>query len=383
MNSSLKLKLSYFGTVLVSSISGTQYLFSAYSTALADRLGFNSVQINTIGSAANYGVFLSTPFFGYIVDNYGSRRTCLYSSFFVFTGFFCLAMTYEGIFKSTSFILCAFYLFISGVASSAAFGFPVAAFGLSAFLLSQINNLFFKKDTFSFLIFLSIATGSYVLLFGAVMLLLAGTGLMYINNVGAIIKYLYLTNSDKNNNLTNSIQEGSSHKIQGLQNFHVSLLSISSCIGRISAGIFSDITKEQFKIRRILYLFLSGIYLLSGHLLMGFFINSLNYLYLVTILMGLGYGTVFSIGPVITNEWFGSRRFGFNWGVMTIFAGMGGQLFNLYFGYNNDLHQKNKCSGTECYKQAFYLSCSGIIISIGIITRLLYRRIKRDNYQRL
>ena len=65
--------LSLISVLIISSLSGTQYLFSSYSTSVADRLGFSSVQINTIGSSANYGLFLSSPVFGYISDNYPSR----------------------------------------------------------------------------------------------------------------------------------------------------------------------------------------------------------------------------------------------------------------------------------------------------------------------
>ena len=57
----------------ISLLCGTQYLFSTYSTSLADRLGFSSVQINTIGSTANYGLYMSSPLFGYIADNYPTR----------------------------------------------------------------------------------------------------------------------------------------------------------------------------------------------------------------------------------------------------------------------------------------------------------------------
>ncbi|CAG8712667.1 12664_t:CDS:2, partial [Acaulospora morrowiae] len=446
-----KLSLAYLGALITSSVCGTQYLFSAYSTALADRLGFNSVQINTIGSAINYGTYLSGPISGYIVDNYGPRRTCFFSSFFIFTGYFCLAMTYGGVFPSSSFLLCALYLLLAGMASSAAFnsslvtvarnfvsnrgiafGFPVALFGLSAFIFAQINNIIFTRDTYDFLIFLAIATGLSMLvgslflvampiegelvvsaertdrisetrsgpsfsnnegdlevdrtedaplipkkrsltyiqepdiggwelfnnrdaLFLCITLfLLGGTGLMYINNVGAIIKSLYLNSSENSNpNVLNGFSEEMTQEIQRLQNLHVSLLSISSCFGRISAGIFSDITRNLYNIRRIIYIILSGIYLFIGHFLAGFMVKSLGMLYPVTILVGLGFGTIFSIAPTITSEWFGSRRFGLNWGIMSMFPAFGGQLFNFIFGFNSDLHQ-GKCSGDECYNKAFY-----------------------------
>jgi MFS family permease len=72
----IKLILSFLAALLISSVCGTQYLFSAYSTSLAERLNFSSVQINTIGSAANYGVYLGKPIFGYIADNFKGRRYC-------------------------------------------------------------------------------------------------------------------------------------------------------------------------------------------------------------------------------------------------------------------------------------------------------------------
>lgn len=65
--------LSFISALLISSLCGTQYAFSVYSTSVAERLGFSSVQINTIGSSANYGLFFFGPFFGYIVDTYPSR----------------------------------------------------------------------------------------------------------------------------------------------------------------------------------------------------------------------------------------------------------------------------------------------------------------------
>ncbi|CAG8782420.1 17340_t:CDS:2 [Dentiscutata erythropus] len=388
-----KLSLSYFGALLASSVCGTQYLFSAYSTALASKLNFSSVQINTIGSATNFGCYLSGPIFGYIIDHHGPRRTAMISSFFIFAGYFCLAMTYGEIFNSKSFLLCALYLLTVGIASSAAynsvlglvarnftknrgiaFGFPVALYGLSAFLFAQVNGLYFNNDTYHFLIFLAIACGlsiliggwflvviprnkliaeanqisdlpesssssdqsneqtplidnkisdepdigglelfynSDALLLGTLMFLLGGCGLMYINNVGEIIKSLYSLPSSEPSHQNDGIN--SFADIQELQNLHVSLLSISSCFGRIFVGFFSDITKQMFNLRRISFFILSGCLLSFGHFLTGFWIKSLDFLYPATIFVGTGFGMMFSIAPTITNEWFGPKRFGINW----------------------------------------------------------------------
>ncbi|CAG8456154.1 3758_t:CDS:2, partial [Acaulospora colombiana] len=181
----------------------------------------------------------------------------------------------------------------------------MALFGLSAFMFAQINNFFFRRDKYDFLIFIAIATGSAMffgswflirvphendesivstedinqdtesqsgpsisnhesepeidhieeeplipkkrrlsfhepdiggwelfsngdaLLFGLTMFFLGGTGLMYINNVGVIVKSLYL-NLSQNQNLevSNNFSEGiysdrATQEIQELQNLHL------------------------------------------------------------------------------------------------------------------------------------------------------------------
>ena len=62
--------LSFTAVILIGLVSGTQYLFSAYGPALADRLNLSSTQTNVIASAGNYGLFLSSPFNGYVRNGY-------------------------------------------------------------------------------------------------------------------------------------------------------------------------------------------------------------------------------------------------------------------------------------------------------------------------
>ncbi|CAG8614339.1 35130_t:CDS:2 [Gigaspora margarita] len=325
-----KLALSYFGALLAASVCGTQYLFSAYSTALASKLNFNSVQINTIGSATNFGCYLSGPIFGYIVDHHGPRRTAMISSFLIFAGYFCLAMTYGEIFNSKSFLLCALYMLTVGIASSAGSWFLVII-PRNKLILEEANQISDLPESSS-------STDQYndqtpllnnknyddeldiggwelfynydALLLGILMFLIGGCGLMYINNVGAIIKALY--SSPSNPSLQNP-ESNIFKEIQELQNLHVSLLSISSCLGRILVGFFSDITKFMFNLRRISFFILSGCLVAFGHFLAGFWVKSLDFLYPASILVGLGFGMMFSIAPTITNEWFGQKRFGINW----------------------------------------------------------------------
>ncbi|RIA86041.1 major facilitator superfamily domain-containing protein [Glomus cerebriforme] len=399
-----KRTFSYISALIISSLSGTQYLFSAYSIAIAERLGFTSVQINTIGSSGNYGLFLSAPFFGYLVDNYPSRITPMLAAVGLFTGYFCLAITYQGYFESKSFLLCVFYLTIAGISSSAAFfsalgtisanvksfrgialGAPMALFGLTAFMYSQINSFFFKEDTYHFLLFIALSTGTFIftasiflvklppeeeheeisssneenssspltttsalnneeriplisrheeheaadiggwelfqnidaMLIGSLMFLIGGVVLMYINNVGAIIKSLYLSTSTDplsidGKSLSSSVPH-ENEKIQNFQNLHVAILSICSCFGRFGAGFVSDLAKNTFNMRRTWLILVAGICVFVGQILTGFIIKDLNHLWISTIFIGIGYGFLFGISPTIVNEWFGTRYFGLNW----------------------------------------------------------------------
>ncbi|RIA80272.1 major facilitator superfamily domain-containing protein [Glomus cerebriforme] len=418
ISQNIKINLSYIGALIICTVSGTSYLFGAYSTELADKLEFNSVEINTIGSAANYGFYLSSPFFGHIADNYGSNRTCLVSSFVIFFSYLCVALTYNGLLPSPSFLICAFYLFFMGIASAAglicslatvvrnleirsarrgiALGAPLGFYGLSSFIFSRINIWFFRGNVEHFLVFLAIVTGlgqfigSWFLnvvlpppsvqreeivavarttfeqatnlssnnncsiknnnvnqpsertsllseavanhialqhheendiggwdlaqdndarLLFFILFFIGGTGLMFINNVGTIIKTLYLSVHNNHPPISSDKQH---HELQTLQNLHVSLFSMFSCFARLSVGFLSDITKNIFNIRRLWFIAISGLTLFAGQMVAGFGVKNLDVLWIASVFIGFGCGTMFGIAPTITSEWFGAARFGSN-----------------------------------------------------------------------
>ncbi|CAG8639394.1 1797_t:CDS:2 [Cetraspora pellucida] len=412
----ITLTISYLSILLISCVSGTHYLFSAYSTEIQERLDFSSIQINTIGSACNYGVYLSKPALGYFADHYGARRVCLAASILIFFGFFCLALTYEQILPS-SFLLCAFYLFCAGVASSGgavsflttiaknfsshrgtAISIPLALLGLSAFIYSQAN-LYLFEDTFHFLLFVAFTSGLcmfvgslFLIVVPAphrtssaiesgnddsisierdsvlsrakglnteqtpllnknistsssmnvsvdnepdisgwqlfhnkdaisltlILVFLAGTGLMYINNVGTIIESLYHASPAHPSHpystsiLNTPLQSTLNDDIKKLQSFHVSLLSVCSCLGRILIGPLSDIAKNYFNLSRICSLIFAGVWLFCGNLLALLWARNMAQLWIVTTCIGLGFGILYGVAPTTCSEYFGSKRFGFN-----------------------------------------------------------------------
>ncbi|KAJ3129221.1 hypothetical protein HK098_002205 [Nowakowskiella sp. JEL0407] len=196
---------------------------------------------------------------------------------------------------------------------------------------------------------------------------LTGIGLMHINNVGAIILSLFpapLTSSDP--------------KVQAAQNLHVTMISICNFLGRLVSGYLSDFCWRTYKLQRIYWSFVaSGLLFLAC--LRGLYCNSIEELFTVTVLIGLGYGVVWTTVPVLVGEFFGSKRFAFHWGSMTLIPAFGGQLMSLYFGLVYDAHRDKQdpslpCRGGECFTDSYLFATVLAILSIVASTTIYIRR---------
>ncbi|KAJ3214974.1 hypothetical protein HDU67_000991 [Dinochytrium kinnereticum] len=326
-------KLSFVSTLFAMTCAGTLYLFSAYAQDLSHKLGFSQTQTNVIASCGGFGLYLSGPVFGSLVDRYPARKVVGLSGILVFAGYLSMALAYgrliSGHYLTVALAYSAVGLGSSGILNGClvtnmrafdprdhgfAVGLSVAFFGLSAFVFSQLSTFFMVPiepgstakalDTFHFLFFLALTTGGvtfasslflldtlsslrrptrdeetsplhpgteapslegaqpparneniqlfYILdawLLFVAFLLVTGPGLMYINNIGAIVASLSTTTD-----------------IAVTQRLHVGLLSVFNCTGRIFT------------------------------------------------VLGLGYGAIFSSGPALVGAWFGIKHFGSNWG---------------------------------------------------------------------
>ncbi|KAH9180068.1 MFS general substrate transporter [Lactarius sanguifluus] len=143
-------------------------------------------------------------------------------------------------------------------------------------------------------------------------ILLGGTGLMYINNVGAIAQALFARGNT-------GYDEAESSAWQAAQ---VSVISLANCFGRVLIGITADTAKSRAHVPRSFCMPLTT-FIISG-LRVGF--------------VGLAYGCWFGLLPTISIEWFGLTHFSENWGIISVFPAIGGNLFSLAFGRNLDAH---------------------------------------------
>ncbi|KAF9182867.1 hypothetical protein BGZ51_004382 [Haplosporangium sp. Z 767] len=205
-------------------------------------------------------------------------------------------------------------------------------------------------------------------------LLLSGPGLMYVSNAGNIIRSIY---RDHLEDPTLPPTPEDLVRLQQLQNFHVSLISLCSCLGRITVGLMSDFGKrgldKWWGINRIGFLLYAGVCVWLGQVL-GASVQEVGDLTKVSLLVGLGYGNIFGVAPTIVGEWFGVPNFGTNWGWISIAPAIGGQIFNLIFGslYDHKAQgeQTLECFGTECFHKSFLLGTCSSFLGVAVLIHL-------------
>ncbi|KAL0577546.1 hypothetical protein V5O48_004444 [Marasmius crinis-equi] len=235
-----------------------------------------------------------------------------------------------------------------------------------------------------------IKSGDFWILVG-VLALLSGTGLMYINNVGSMSQALYVHEA-QNSTLSDADQV----EIAKWQATQVSTVSFMNFSGRIFIGLFSDFVKARLgQPRSYLLVLVSSLVLVSQ--LAASNIDRLNDLWKASALLGLGYGTVFSLFAALCVEWFGLAHFSENWGYISLAPLVGGNVFSVAFGRNLDAHEKEASSapsdpaslvpkpekelqcleGKACYVDSIHLTTVACVAAIGLSAWAAWRDKKR------
>ncbi|KAF9348350.1 hypothetical protein BGX34_002528 [Mortierella sp. NVP85] len=206
-------------------------------------------------------------------------------------------------------------------------------------------------------------------------ILVAGPVLMYVTNAGNVIRSIY-----RSQLADPSVPPTGDEliRLQQLQNYHVSLLSLFSALGRLSIGFMSDLGKrgsgQWWGINRIGFMLYASVCVWLGQTL-GATVSNIDDLPKVSILIGLGYGSVFA--PTIVSEWFGVSHFGANWGWISIGNAVGGQFFNLIFGslYDREAQHEHtlECFGPQCFHTSFVLASISSFIGVAVLAYLTIR----------
>ncbi|KAL4199822.1 hypothetical protein AMTRI_Chr03g146710 [Amborella trichopoda] len=157
----------------------------------------------------------------------------------------------------------------------------------------------------------------------------------------------------------------------------VSLWSIWNFLGRFGAGYVSEYFLHRAGYARPLFMVITMAAMAIGHgvISSGF----RGALYVGSILVGVCYGSQWSLMPTISSEIFGLRNLGTLFNTISIASPIGSYILSVWVvGYIYDLEASDKesCSGTHCFMVSFLIMASAALIGC-LVASVLYFRTRR------
>ncbi|KAK4801035.1 hypothetical protein SAY86_021522 [Trapa natans] len=221
----------------------------------------------------------------------------------------------------------------------------------------------------------AMCTGNFWLLFIAMVCGL-GSGLATMNNISQIGESLGYSTLEINT--------------------LVSLLSTWNFLGRFGGGYISDIMLYRHGLARPLLMGIMLLFMTAGHVIIasGFPGN----VYIGSTLVGICYGSLWSLMPTITSEIFGVRHMGTIFNTIAVGSPVGSYIFSVrVVGYIYDKEAKKgedfSCYGTHCFMLSFlimaFVAFLGFLVTLVLLLRtrsfyklVLNRRSKHSqNYE--
>ncbi|RPB08694.1 MFS general substrate transporter [Morchella conica CCBAS932] len=193
--------------------------------------------------------------------------------------------------------------------------------------------------------------------FAAGFFLATGPGEAFINNMGSLIQTLYPPQTAMGR--LNPVDPAN----------HVSIYALCSTSARIVAGLLSDYlaptlsnapssSNRKFTCSRLNLLFFFALLMCAGQLFvaLGFVQEHGERFWVVSSLIGAGYGAVFCLAPTVVSVVWGTENFGTNWGIVTMAPAFAASLFGMIFarGYDSHAGRNGVCWGRECYETSFF-----------------------------
>lgn len=191
-------------------------------------------------------------------------------------------------------------------------------------------------------------------LFALGIFLATGPGEAFINNMGTLLTTLTATPPNPAT--------------------HVSIIAATSTASRILAGLLSDylapsVTSSRPQCSRIVLLVFSAALLFSAELLLalGVFQGHADRFWVVSALMGAGYGAVFTLAPTVVSVVWGTKNFGTNWGIVCMTPAVGATAYGVLYAAVYDCHSGDDggCVGVGCYRGSFAVMAVGTGVAVG------------------
>lgn len=213
--------------------------------------------------------------------------------------------------------------------------------------------------------------------FAAGFFLAIGPGEAFINNMGTVIKTLYPPTAVLLGSPTSAAT-------------HVSIICATSTAVRLLVGALTDLLaptpttqhvqlpfdgpprtmlqRMKFSVSRVTFLLFFSILLSLGMAILasGVIQNHGERFWIVSSLVGAGYGALFSLAPIIVTIIWGVENFGTNWGIVATFPAVGNALWGSVYSAVYQAGAENSpnppdtnngdlfCYGTQCYATAYW-----------------------------
>ncbi|KAK3226612.1 hypothetical protein Dsin_006474 [Dipteronia sinensis] len=398
-----------FAALLILSVNGSSYMFGLYSNDLKSELGYDQTTLNMISFFKDLGGNLGV-LAGLTYEVAPPWVVLLIGSIMNFFGFFMMWLSVtDRVSKPHVWKMCL-YMWIgtnslsfpnTGSLVTCVKNFPESRglvigllkglIGLSEILAPQAQErpnfwtMFGLKSIFKqpergedYAILQAIFSIDMLILFTATTCGVGGA-LTTIDNLGQIAKSLgYPTHT--------------------IGNF-ISLISIWNFLGRVLAGLASEILLIKYKCPRPLLLTLVILVSCIGHLLIAFGVP--NSLYFSSIIIGFCLGAELSLTVAIISEIFGLKHYSTLYNVGSISSPVGSYIFNvrvagrLYdraalkqmeaLGLTRKAGKGLTCTGVQCYKMVFIIISAATLFGCLVSSVLVLRTekfYKGDTYQK-
>eukprot|EP00048_Salpingoeca_helianthica_P003528 m.68155 g.68155 ORF g.68155 m.68155 type:complete len:593 (-) comp12755_c0_seq2:42-1820(-) len=153
----------------------------------------------------------------------------------------------------------------------------------------------------------------------------------------------------------------------------VAVFALCNALGRFGWGLLSD----RFEHAREFVLCGTIIGMLSAHLLLLMWPGQLL---AASVLVGIFFGGLLSLAPVIVSDLFGFAHFGTNWGVIVIAPAVCSLAMGAVYGRIYDQHADpvcHHCAGTSCYQPVYGITSLLLALACVLSAALGFRNRRR------
>lgn len=161
----------------------------------------------------------------------------------------------------------------------------------------------------------------------------------------------------------------------------VSLFALSSTIGRLAFGALCDVPSKSPITARMVVLILTAILLTLGFLSLSTGLASTSTFWLASVLVGSGYGGLFTVYPAIISIVWGTENFATFWGCLATAPAVGSTVFGILYAKLYDATSQRQghgdlCSGRACFaaSTAAFTISNTLGVLILILATFIWRR---------